>query len=96
MNSYSSDPELYRHTRLPVRHPRAHQVGVVKAGGDVGLLHHRQRQELLPGVEVQAAVQHDAHLLELHHVAWLVGVLRQTVEPHPSMFIDLTFMQLPI
>ena len=37
---------------------------------------------MLPGREVQPAVQHQAQLLELNHVAGLVGVLGQTVEPH--------------
>ena len=56
--------------------------GYIFPGGDVGLLHHWEGEEVLPSGQVQPAVQHEAQLLELNHVAGLVGVLGQTVEPH--------------
>ena len=52
------------------------------------LLHDGEREEVLEGGDVEAGVQHQGHLLELDHVARLVRVIRQAVEPHLG-FVNL-------
>ena len=82
------------HTARPG--PHVPQVGVAQVrvvdGGRLGLLHHGEREEMLPGGDVQPGVQHEGHLLELDHVAWLVGIVRQRVESHVSV---IYFLQIP-
>ena len=53
------------------------------------LLHDGEREEVLEGGDVEAGVQHQGHLLELEHVARLVWVIRQAVEPHLLLSIVL-------
>ena len=53
------------------------------------LLHDGEREEVLEGGDVEAGVQHQGHLLELEHVARLVRVIRQAVEPHLLLSIVL-------
>ena len=54
------------------------------------LLHDGEREEVLEGGDVEAGVQHQGHLLELNHVARLVRVIRQAVEPHLVLFCEIT------
>ena len=52
------------------------------------LLHDGEREEVLEGGDVEPSVQHQGDLLELDHVARLVRVIRQAVEPHLG-FVNL-------
>ena len=54
------------------------------------LLHDGEREEVLEGGDVEAGVQHQGDLLELNHVARLVRVIRQAVEPHFVLFCEIT------